>query len=156
MRTNLALVARGRQVWIRVVSEVVYVRSLDVAIQAKAHTRAEDDLHPSELDDDPKANGEQEPAAQTAADADPALDPHYAAFVRADVINRKLMDSDADDVPGGFVRFITVTDDSVTIRRFWQRGIAIAVRAITLEVDSESGEVLHVRRGPTGQHPRFR
>ena len=52
------------------------------------------------------------------------------------------MKSDSDDLPGGFMRFISVTDDSAVVRRVWQRGLAIGVRGLTLELDKVTGEVL--------------
>ena len=70
------------------------------------------------------------------------LDPAYAAFVRANAINELLIESDADDLPGGFLRFVSITDDSVTVRRIWQRGLAIGARGLTLEVDKTTGEVM--------------
>ena len=73
---------------------------------------------------------------------DQILDPAFGAFVRANAINKLLIESDADDLPGGFLRFISITDDSVTVRRIWQRGLAIGARGLTLEVDKSTGEVL--------------
>ncbi len=75
-------------------------------------------------------------------DEDETFDPIYGAFVRASAINRVLIESDADDLPGGFVRFLSVTDESVTLRRIWQRGIAIGMRGVTLEVDTANGQIV--------------
>ena len=41
---------------------------------------------------------------------------------------------------------LALTDDSVSLRRVWQRGLAIAVRGLTLEVDTKTGVVR--RSGP--------
>ena len=57
-------------------------------------------------------------------------------------------ESDAYEYPGGHTRFVSVTDESMSIRRTWDPGIAIGVRGITLEVDAVTGEVL--RAGPMG------
>ena len=45
--------------------------------------------------------------------------------------------------------FISVTDESVALRRLWPRGLAIGVRGLILEVDASTGRVL--RSGPMGQ-----
>jgi hypothetical protein len=73
---------------------------------------------------------------------DHELDPAFAAFVRANAINQILIESDSDDLPGGFLRFVSVTDDSVTVRRIWKRGLAVGARGLTLEVNKDTGEIL--------------
>ena len=80
-----------------------------------------------------------------------ALDPIYAAFVRAHAINQVLIHSGVDNYPGGLLRFISVTDDSVSVRRTWQRGLAIGVRGLTLEVEKATGKVLYA--GPMTDFP---
>ncbi|MHC4787395.1 MAG: hypothetical protein ACYTE6_15675 [Planctomycetota bacterium] len=70
------------------------------------------------------------------------LDPLYGAFLRANAINEILEDMDADDVPGGTTRFLSVTDESVALRRIWPRGLAIGVRGLYLEVDATTGDIL--------------
>jgi hypothetical protein len=141
-RDHLALLAQpGEQtVWIQVVSEVLYVRGVDMSIQARRGSRPDDELHLSELE------GELEVEPSPVEDAppvveDPELDPAYGAFRRAQAINSILIESDMDDVPGGFVRFLSVTDESVSLRRIWHRGLAVAVRAMTFEVDVDTGHV---------------
>ena len=70
------------------------------------------------------------------------LDPIYGAFVRAKAINDVLDEMDADDVPTGVLRFLSVTDESVALRRVWPRGLAIGVRGLLLEVDAATGDIL--------------
>ncbi len=77
------------------------------------------------------------------------LDPLYGAFVRAQAINEVLAESNGDDIPGSLVNFISVTDESVALRRIWPRGLAIGVRGLILEIDATTGRVL--RSGPMGQ-----
>ena len=141
-RRRLPLIAERNLVWIRVVTEVVYIRAIDLAIQARKESREDQDLEASEL-----RTPEEQLEEGSAADDD--LDPAFGAFVRADSINDILMDSDNDDLPGGFVRFLSVTDDSVSLRRIWQRGLALGVRGLTIEVNAQTGEVL--RMWPMGQ-----
>ena len=80
------------------------------------------------------------------------LDPLYGAFLRANAINEILEDMDADDVPGGTTRFLSVTDESVALRRIWPRGLAIGVRGLYLEVDATTGDILEsgTLRWPAG------
>ena len=75
-------------------------------------------------------------------------DPMLKPFQRAAEINRTLVESNADRVPGGFIRVISVTDNSITLRRVWPRPLAIGVRGLTLEVDAVTGVV--ARLGPMG------
>ena len=141
-RSRLPLIAKGNLAWIRVVTEVVYIRSIDVAIQAREESEEDQDLEASEL----QTAGEQ---VEKESAADDGLDPAFGAFVRADSINKLLIDSDNDDLPGGFVRFLSVSDDSISLRHIWQRGLALGVRGLTLEVNAQNGNVLRV--WPMGQ-----
>ena len=77
---------------------------------------------------------------------DHIIDPAYTAFVRANAINEILIESDTDDLRGGFLRFVSITDDSVTVRRVWQRGLAVGARGLTLEVNKITGEILRSGR----------
>ncbi|MDC1287923.1 hypothetical protein N8198_08550 [Gammaproteobacteria bacterium] len=178
-RDHLVLVADplSSSVWIRVLSDVVYVRSIDFIIQSQAGfevdevananefvsdveetvTRVEE-ASPATVTEGDESQGDEvtaqttdEPedgvamlveviATETIPDHD--LDPAYTAFVRAQAINQVLIESDIDDLPGGFLRFVSVTDDSVTVRRVWQRGLAVGARGLTLEVDKTTGEIL--------------
>ncbi len=176
-RQNLDLVAdslTGR-VWLHVISEVVYIRSADITVRTFAATPKEEEVTAQELaqvaekvqqpSTTATADAPAEPAAQSDAPAQPSapsvsdralgkyavtkLDPLYAAFLRAQAINDVLADSVGDNVPGSMVHFISVTDESVALRRLWPRGLAVGVRGLTLEVDTATGRVL--RSGPMGQ-----
>jgi hypothetical protein len=76
------------------------------------------------------------------------LDPIYGAYVRAQAINDVLSGS-GDDSPVGVVHFISVADESSSIRRLWPRGLAVGVRGLSLLVDASTGEILSC--GPMGQ-----
>ena len=168
-RENLALIANpsSDSVWIRLLSDVVYARSMDITIHSRSAFDEDGEVNASEFvaeveetvvsvekedeatDAESDRSSEGEEAVQTvvtetvsAVVLDHVLDPAYAAFVRANAINELLIEADADDLPGGFLRFISVTDDSVTLRRIWQRGLAIGMRGLTLELDKNSGAVL--------------
>jgi hypothetical protein len=138
-RDSVSLVApaseQGGTVWIMAVTEVLYVRTMDYTIQAVRGSTADEQILASEL-----------PGVENAelAEGSETIDSAYGAFLRAEAINRVLMEADADDVPGGVVRFLAVTDDSVAVRRLWQRGLAIGVRVLRLEVDPVTGNVVSV------------
>ncbi|MHC5022928.1 MAG: hypothetical protein ACYTGG_03310 [Planctomycetota bacterium] len=157
-RRHLALLeTESEMVWLEVVSEVLYVRSLDISIQAATRSRDDDELVASELTaaDESVGGGTGGEAGAGGSDGavDHALDPAYGAFLRAGAINEVLMGSDSDDVPGGFVRFISVTDESVALRRIWQRGLAVGVRGVALEVNRRTGEIRRLRPYLIGSAP---
>lgn len=129
-RNDLALFAGedANRVWVRVVSEVLYIRSIDVGLRGTIDVADADEL--GEL---PKGDTKMSPL-----DADPAV----AAFARAHRINQHLAEMNADIVPGGMVRFLAVTDEWVSVRRMWERGLALGVGGLTIEVDTDTGDVI--------------
>ena len=176
-RLNLA--GRDNIIWVQVVSEVLYLRTVDVAVVTESGSTEEHELHASELQSINVDENEPQTVAvvqseapddaatippptlpdaaaippptlvvETSPDVDDKLDPVYGAFARAQAINRVLMESNTDRVTGSVLRFLSVTDESVSIRRIWKRGIAVGVRGLTLEVDWRTGKV--VRIGPMG------
>jgi len=166
-RENLDLVADSltKRVWLQVISEVVYIRSADITVRTFAATPKEEEVtvgefaHVQDSVREPStAAGTGDPAQATVPGlSDTALgmhavtrlDPLYGAFVRAQAINDILADSVGDDVPGSRMHFISVSDESVALRRLWPRGLAVGVRGLVLEVDASTGRVL--RSGPMGQ-----
>ena len=167
-RDHLALVAKPESdsVWVRILSDVLYVRSMDIIIQSQAAFEPDEETGADEFveaDEVPvvaveetvegesgsseggeEGNTEEEVmlVAEVEEIPDHALDPAFAAFVRAKAINEILVESGSDVLPGGFMRFVSVTDDSAIIRRVWQRGLAIGARGLTLELNKIDGEVL--------------
>ena len=140
-------------VWVRVLSEVIYVRSIDIIIQSPAAFKPDEEANASEfvaeLEEpvetvDEETPGMEEEGAKRDDDtvSDHVLDPAYTAFVRAEAINDILIESDAHDLPGGFLRIVSVTDDSVTVRRVWQRGLAVGARGLTLKVNKVTGQIM--------------
>lgn len=146
-------------VWVRILSDVIYVRSIDIIIQSQAAFKPDEEANANEFvaemeetvavtEAETSATAEederQDTAVQTVVEVIPdhSLDPAYTAFVRANAINEILIESDVDDLPGGYLRLISVTDDSVTVRRVWQRGLAIGARGLTLEVDKATGQII--------------
>ncbi len=175
-RENLEFMANALgRVWLHLITEVVYIRSADIAVRPIKVSPADDDVTAEELLTVAKAaaattpSRSQTPATEPAAgDASTAsqepasapdrtglktlaatrLDPIYGAFVRAQAINDVLVASNANDSPGSLLRFLSVTDNSVSVRRIWPRGLAIGVRGLSMEVDAATGDIL--RSGPLG------
>lgn len=166
---QLALAGRDNVIWVQIVTEVLYIRTADVTVAARLQSDGDQELRASELQSISETESDQpavqlaEPAeaaatagaaasptvvAATSPAEDDTLDPIYGAFARAQAINRVMMESNMDRVPGSIVRFLSVTDESVSIRRIWQHGLAVGVRGLTLEVDRGTGKVLRV--GPMG------
>jgi hypothetical protein len=180
-RNHLDLVSDplSNAVWVRILSDVIYVRSIDIIIQSQAAFKPDEEANanefvaeieetvavtkaetPATAEEDERqetvavteaetpATAEederQDTAVQTVVEVVPdhSLDPAYTAFVRAHAINEILIESDIDDLPGGYLRLISVTDDSVTVRRVWQRGLAIGARGLTLKVDKATGQII--------------
>lgn len=144
LRKHLSLLSleKSDSVWFQVLSEVVYIRGVDITVQVKEMYDEEEEMSASDFDaevPEPTPAPEEEREAEVEGDT---LDPIYGAFVRANAINKVLIDSDADDLPGGFIRFLSVTEDSLSIRRVFQRGLAVGVRGLILEVDKNSGAVI--------------
>ncbi len=137
-RSRLPLFAEpgSGRVWIRVISEVVYIRSLDITVQSVM------------LDEIPNVPPPDLTAAPRPAKAAPKGDPMLRPFERASRINQLLVESGTDQLPGVTTRIVSVGDSGVTLRRILQYPVAIAARGMTLEVQSETGAVL--RMGPIG------
>ncbi len=139
-RSRLPLVTQlgSGHVWVRVISEVLYVRTMDIAIDA-IHIDDMQDVPPPDLTSAPKPPPEK---------LDPG-DPLVRPFERAARINQLLADSGTDHTPGVVSRVVSASESEVTVRRIWQYPLAVAARGITLEVRSDTGAV--VRLGTLGQ-----
>ena len=119
------------------------MRSVDVTVQSRDRFHHPDKVYASELSMlEEETEGELVPP-------NTVLDPTYGAFRRAHAINDLLITSDSDDSPSSFVRFVAVTEDMVSLRRVWHRGLGIAMRGLTLEIEKGTGAVL--RSGAMGQ-----
>jgi len=143
------------------ISEVIYARSLDISVSRRGSSGDDDPLLASELEPDLPASADEKnpgsddgndpevpasiaapPATATDVPSDHAIDPGLGAYARAAAINDVLIEANTADTPSGAVRIISATEDSILIRRIFRRGVAIAVRGLTLQVDAETGEVL--------------
>ena len=128
-RDSLQLMRPSGTLWLRVVGEVIYARTADLTVQSLGSYSEDKKIEADSI-------GEYVPG-----DEDAKLDPKYAAFARARQINDELGAGDVADGPVSSVRFVSVADDSLTIRQMFNYPIAIGARGITLEVDAGTGEV---------------
>ncbi len=139
LRQNLRAFAPDslRTVWVRIVTEVIYMRAMRVTIVGgtPSYYPIYDDVSSAELGED-KADPEI---------AEEDLDPAYAAIARANAMNRKMIESGTDVLPDGFVRFLSVSNDSITVRRVYRRATAIGVGGLSLRVNARTGEVEELR-----------
>ncbi|MGB0413764.1 MAG: hypothetical protein ACPGJU_04895 [Coraliomargarita sp.] len=118
---NLDLVSSTPTVRLYVVSEVIYARVITMGVRPLA---AKDQRNYWDFHD-------------FASGPTKGLD-------RAADLNFQLREENLDDLPGGEVRFVSVTDDLVLFRATMEEPIAIGVRGVVLDVDPETGEVLQV------------
>jgi hypothetical protein len=139
LRQNLrALAPEGlRTVWVRIVSQVIYMRAMRVTVVAE-----ESDYYPLYDDVSPAELGEDEVDPEVATEG---LDPAYAAIARAHALNRKMVESGTDALPDSFLRYISVSDEATSARRVFRRPIAIGVGGLSLRVDARTGEVEELR-----------
>lgn len=71
-----------------------------------------------------------------------AIDPALAAFMRAQLLNKTVMQDETGNPLDEYIRFISVTDSSVSLRRTWPYGLAIGVKGMQLQVNKFTGEVV--------------
>jgi hypothetical protein len=138
LRQNLRALAPDdlETVWIRIVTEVVYMRAMQITVVSGS----EFDI----IDDDVSAVELGEPDDE-AGSKDEDLDPTYAGIARANALNQKMIASGTDVLPDGFIRFINVSEDAISARRVYRRATAIGVAGLSLTVDPATGAVERVR-----------
>ncbi|MFC1766039.1 hypothetical protein ACFL6U_28670 [Planctomycetota bacterium] len=166
---SLAHTAGPNSVYLSLVNEVMYLRSLDITVQSQDKPEATEEVKPANLmvsmqttevaapapnqPVDPNATPAptiaSEPVSPTPAKTEvefsgsaEAIDPALAAFIRAQALNKTLMKGDGDDQPDEFTRFISVTDSSVSLRKTWRYGLAIGIKGMQLQVNKYTGEVV--------------
>lgn len=122
IREQLPMVSYGHtgNVYFRVVGEVVYLRSLDLAVSLDP-TRAER-------------------RAERRNDVDDSLQ----SVNWARQMNNSLEENSIDLVPGSATKFLSMSPDTVALRRYFRRGLAFAVRGVTLEVEPATGKVVGI------------
>ena len=137
LRQNLrALASRDlEKVWLRIVTDVVYMRALRLTIVSEPDLfeLATKKTYAAGLD---YKDDESDPDS-----AEVELDETYAAIVRANAMNQRMIESGTDVLPDSFIRFVRVSDEFTTVRRVFRRPTAIGVGGLSLQVDARTGEV---------------
>ncbi|MFC1762689.1 hypothetical protein ACFL6U_11485 [Planctomycetota bacterium] len=165
---SLVHTAGPNSVYLSLVNEVMYLRSLDITVQSQGKPEITEEVKPANLmvnvqatevaptpsqPVDPNAATAPAVASEPASPAPvekkvelsgstEAIDPALAAFMRAQLLNKTLMKGDTDDQPDEFTRFISVTDSSVSLRKTWRYGLAIGIKGMQLQVNKHTGEVV--------------
>lgn len=131
------------RLWIRVITEVFYARSLDIGIESKRASGARLSVTPVTIQKtDEKGN------TTTVTIQDPAA----AAVARATVLNEYLKQSGLSSTIGGSAQYVTASDASISMRRTWERPVAIGIRGYLIEIDTTNGEIVTVQP-TTGPDP---
>jgi len=144
---NLSIVADPMtgQAYLVVLTEVLYMRSIEATIRKRDEPPAEDGKKQVRAETaEPAAGAPAEGATEAPDEEDPAV----AAILRAAAMNQAFGELDIEDRTGGTVRVVMATDNAITLRRDWPHPLAVAVRGITLEVDASTGSV--IRMSPLG------
>jgi hypothetical protein len=126
-------------IYVRVVSEVLFARSIQATMfyDPSLLDDLDDGVEASELGLQDLEDGDDD-------DSDDDLDEEFAPIARARALNEQMKKTGTDILPDGFVRFMAVSDEAVTVRKVWRRPLAIGVRGVTLEVDKYTGDVLRM------------
>lgn len=122
--------ARERLVYLDVILEVYMTRSLEISISRAATGGARADLSSPGISNDGEVKS---PATTQESEA--------GAVARANKLNERLHEVDDLSSVGGAVQFTAVSDHSISMRRNYQRPIALGFRSVILAVDPRTGEV---------------
>lgn len=114
--------AHQGRLWLRVVAEVYTIRNMDISVEYATKPRK----------------------ASTDGYAMTAPNPTLKVKERVKALNDSLQAIGAQNLPGGTLKYINSSDNRVALRRTWERGICIGFRGFTLEIDPQTGEVLHL------------
>ncbi|MDJ0776874.1 MAG: hypothetical protein QNJ85_03355 [Gammaproteobacteria bacterium] len=162
-RNLSAVPSSGKQaVWLHVVSEILYMQSLDIRLSGELDLDLPENVEASITADMAEAddNGEDgEPVyGQAAADpdqvrveSDSSADNEITvvqetnAFTRALAINKILEAQGLNDNFGVVTRLVFIDDDEVVLRTSMPRPLAIGVRGLRLQVNPLTGEILRIQ-----------
>ncbi len=125
--------------YVRVATEVYYARALDVSLFTSSSFGARAQLAPATLSATP--DGEtRTPQTQFAVDGSAT----GSASGQAAIDNLVKRIGTTQEVPGGAVQFVGLTERSIGLRRVFDRPVAIGFRGITLRVFVNSGKIAGV------------
>jgi hypothetical protein len=120
-------IANDPNVHLDLITEVFYTRAIDVAVSSQTSGGA-------------RASARPVATAGTGGDTAPATS-EGDALARASRLNAELQDVDALSTPGGSVQFLSASDQGLSMRRTFERPIAIGYRAVQITVNPVTGEI---------------
>lgn len=133
-----------------VITEVFYARTIELAITTTSDFGARLNVKPTPLPGSEGAAPEPadpgEPAPAQPAGATEGGD-QRDAFDRAKDLNDRLAKVDSLSSVGGSFQFIAVSDTNVSMRRTYQRPIAVGFRSVQIAVDPSTGAVIGYSSG---------
>jgi len=159
-------------VWLYVVSEILYMQSLDIKLSGELNldlpenieVAVKTDLPAVENEEDKKADDEDKDKAKASAEEDAKKEPEKPvvqvageansvvtvtqetnAFTRALAINEIMEAQGMDDNFGVRKKLMFIDDDGVVLRLTLPRPVAIGVRGLSLQVNPLNGEVLKIQ-----------
>jgi hypothetical protein len=94
---------------------------------------------PSSSPTTPPGGGTTPPATPEPPSGPVLIDPATAAYARAQTLNTYLMSTGANKTPGGSIQFVSATDSSISLRRTWERPIAIGSRGVVFKINLKDG-----------------
>lgn len=116
---NLDLISESEVTRLFIVSEVIYARVISMGIRPR----------------------DQNPERRRWTDL---FDRPMAGLENAAELNQQLREENLDDLPSGELRFLSVSDELILFRNTLEMPVAIGVRGISIDVETETGEVLQV------------
>ncbi len=137
-------------VYLDVITEVYYARVMDIAISTKYAVGTRVRVEPmsksvvTETTSTETRTGEDAPSTQTTTTktTERATVPLTGdPIARAQALNERLREVDDLNKVGGTFQFISVSENSVGMRRSYQRPVAIGWRGVTLRVRVRDGAV---------------
>ncbi len=168
---NLDVVSadRGQPVWLHVVTEILYMHSLDMKlsgqldldipenVEATTTTEIPQDEDENGANSEPEDSGaeakedaesSQEPATvqmETSEEHEITVTQETNAFTRALAINEILEAQGLDDNFGETTKLIFIDDDDVVLRTSLPKPVAIGLRGLRLQVNPLNGEVILIQ-----------
>lgn len=128
-----------RNVYLDLITEVFYARSIDIGIATASAAGAEAGASTPIDAAAPRAAADDGPAEAPMTERQQEV---LAAEQLAGQLNDRLAAVGQQTLPGGSVRFLSATSTGVSMRRTYMHPIAVGFRSIVLQVDPRTGFVV--------------
>ncbi len=125
--------------YVRVITEVFYARALDVSMFSNRAFGAKLQVSPPQSETETGAPADTDtPQTTFAIDSQATGSPTAAATLKS--LEARL--GQVQTVPGGTVQFVGYSEQSIGLRRVFDRPIAIGFRGLRLKIDVRTGEIV--------------